>query len=74
MNPYKIPFSGRAHAYTAMEVETVADVMQTAQPLTQGKYRNQFETNFVDFQGGVGQAFAVGCATDALELTRNSAI
>ena len=69
MNPFKIPFSGRAHAYTTTEVETVVEAMQTAQPLTQGKYRNQFEKSFVDFQGGVGQAFAVGCATDALELT-----
>ena len=66
---YKIPFSGRAHAYTATEVETVVEAMQNAQPLTQGMYRNRFETSFVDFQGGVGQAFAVGCATDALELT-----
>ena len=69
MNPFKIPFSGRAHVYTPTEVETVVEAMQTAQPLTQAKYRNRFEKSFVDFQGGVGQAFAVGCATDALELT-----
>ncbi len=69
MNPYKIPFSGRAHVYTATEVETVVEAMRTAQPLTQGKYRDQFESSFLNFQGGRGQAFAVGCATDALELT-----
>ena len=45
MNPYKIPFSGRAHAYTTMEVETVVEAMQTAphQLEHKGKYRNQFE-------------------------------
>ena len=53
MNPYKIPFSGRAHAYTATEVEAVVEVMKIAQPLTQGLYRNRFEASFVDFQGGV---------------------
>ena len=47
MNPYKIPFSGRAQAYTTTEVETVVEAMQTALPLTQGKYRHRFEASFV---------------------------
>ena len=68
MNTYKIPFSGRAHAYTEAEVEAVVDAMRNADPLTQGKHRNQFETSFIDFQGGTGQASAMGCATDALEI------
>ena len=49
-----------------MEVETVADVM-TAQPLP--RCLPQLNLATLHFQGGVGQAFAVGCATDALELT-----
>ena len=69
MTTYKIPFSGRAHSYTKVELDLVQQVMQNAQTLTQGKHRDQFEASFVDFQGGVGHAFAVGSATDALEIT-----
>ncbi len=69
MSAYKIPFAGRAHDYTEAEIQVVLETMQTAQPLTQGVHRNLFESSFVDFQGGDGAAFAVGCATDALELT-----
>ena len=45
--------------------------MEASEPLTQGAHRNQFETSFVKFQGGKGNAFAVGSATDALELQPN---
>ena len=68
MKKYNIPFSGRAHSFIDSEIKTVLDVMQSADPLTQGKHRNQFETSFIDFQGGTGQAYAMGCATDALEI------
>jgi len=40
---FKIPFSGRAHTYTEDEVQTVVKVMQSAIPLTQGIYQEQFE-------------------------------
>ena len=43
---FKIPFSGRAHAYTEEEVATVVEAMQTASPLTQGKYLKAFEGKF----------------------------
>jgi len=68
MKKYNIPFSGRAHSFIDSEIKTVLDVMQSADPLTQGKHRNQFETCFIDFHGGTGQAYAMGCATDALEI------
>ena len=55
MKKYNIPFSGRAHSFTDPEIKTVLDVMQSADPLTQGKHRNQFETSFIDFQGGTGK-------------------
>ena len=66
---FKIPFSGRAHSYKQSEIKTVVETMEAAEPLTQGAHRNQFETSFVKFQGGKGNAFAVGSATDALEIT-----
>jgi dTDP-4-amino-4,6-dideoxygalactose transaminase len=66
---FKLPFSGRAHSYDEIEIKTVVETMESAEPLTQGTHRNQFEASFVNFQGGKGKAFAVGSATDALEIT-----
>lgn len=42
--------------------------MNSADPLTQGKYRNEFESKFAEYIG-VPHAFAVNNATSALELT-----
>lgn len=65
---FRIPFSGRSHDYTDNEVDVVVKAMREASPLTQGHYRDQFEQAFLAFQGGGGRSFAVGTATDALEL------
>lgn len=65
---FKIPFIGRAHTYTVDEVQTVIDVMQTAVPLTQGKYQEQFQKKFCEYTGAK-HAFALNNATAALELT-----
>ena len=40
---FRIPFSGRAHRYTQTEIDTVLTAMQQADPLTQGRYREEFE-------------------------------
>ena len=48
MVDFKIPFSGRAHAYTSEEVDVVVKAMQTANPLTQGEYLKVFEDKFFD--------------------------
>lgn len=66
---FRIPFSGRSHDYTEGEVDAVVNAMRDASPLTQGRYRDQFEQAFLAFQGCGGRAFAVGTATDALELS-----
>jgi perosamine synthetase len=68
MEGFMIPFSGRAHAFTANEVKTVIEVMQTAIPLTQGQYQEQFEEKFYKYTGAK-HAFALNNATAALELT-----
>jgi|TARA_Y100000294_G_scaffold68314_1_gene64700 dTDP-4-amino-4,6-dideoxygalactose transaminase len=65
---FKIPFSGRAHRYTDSEVQTVVEVMQIAQPLTQGHYQKQFQEKFSKYTGAK-HAFALNNATAALELT-----
>jgi len=68
MSHYRIPFSGRAHTYTEDEVQIVIDVMQTAVPLTQGKYQQAFQQKFCGYTGAKN-AFAVNNATAALELS-----
>jgi perosamine synthetase len=65
---YKIPFSGRAHAYTEEEINTVVEAMKNANPLTQGKHLKSFEEKFCNYTG-VKHSFAVSNATAALELS-----
>ena len=64
---FKIPFTGRGHKYTDDEINLVAEVMQTAIPLTQGKYRDEFERKFAEYLK-VDFAFTTNNATSALEL------
>jgi perosamine synthetase len=68
MKVYKIPFSGRSHTYTKEELQLVADVMQSAIPLTQGAYLDEFQQKFCQYSGAK-HAFAVNNATSALELS-----
>jgi len=65
---FKIPFSGRSHTYTEDEIRTVIEVMQTAVPLTQGRYQQDFQQKFCNYTGAE-YAFAVNNATAALELS-----
>jgi perosamine synthetase len=65
---FNIPFSGRAHAYTEDEVQTVIETMQTAVPLTQGHYQQVFQQKFNEYTESK-HAFALNNATAALELS-----
>jgi perosamine synthetase len=65
---FKIPFSGRAHAYTEAEINTVVEAMREENPLTQGKHLKNFEKKFCDYVGAQS-AFAVSNATAALEIS-----
>jgi perosamine synthetase len=60
--------SARSIKYTEEEIATVVDVMQHADPLTQGKYQDEFERKFERYIG-TSRAFAISNCTCALELS-----
>lgn len=64
---YKIPFNGRGHSYTKDEIECVVSTMQSAIPLTQGKFQQEFQQKFSGYIGSK-YSFAVNNATAGLEL------
>ena len=64
---FKIPFSGRAHKYNQDEIKTVLEVMESATPLTQGKFQKSFQEKFARYTGTTN-AFALNNATSALEI------
>jgi len=64
---FVIHFSGRAHSYLDEEIEVVVKAMREADPLTQGKYKEQFEKKFAEYIG-VEHCFSVCNATAGLEL------
>ena len=64
---FKVKFSGRGHKYTQEELDIVKEVLQSADPLTQGKYRDIFEEKFCDYNGNK-YAFSLNNATAALEM------
>ncbi|MGJ4715585.1 DegT/DnrJ/EryC1/StrS family aminotransferase [Leptospira interrogans] len=64
---FKIKWSGRSIDYTREEIDTVVEVMKTADPQTQGKYLQQFESDFSNYLDGQ-PCFGVTNATHALEL------
>lgn len=64
---FKVNFSGTGHRYTKEEIKIVQEVMQNADPLTQGKYRDIFEKKFCEYNGNE-YAFSVNNATAALEM------
>ena len=67
MDQFRIPFSGRAHTYTQDEIDVALHAMQTAEPLTQGGYQQQFQEKFCEYTG-IKHAFALNNATAGLEL------
>ena len=68
MNEYRIPFSGRQHAYTQVEIDFVMEVMKNTFPLTQGGYQLKFQQKFCEYTS-VKHSFALSNATAALELS-----
>ncbi len=64
---FKINWSGRGHSYTQEDINSVIEAMK-ADPLTQGKYLAQFESDFCKFNGSK-HAFAVSNCTNALDLS-----
>ena len=69
MSQFRIPWSGRSHDYTEDEIQFIADVIRTADPLTEGKYRDLFEQKLTKyFDVPEGHIFTVDHGTSALEL------
>ena len=64
---YKIDWSGRSINYSQEELETIIDVVNNADPMTQGKYLQEFERTVSNYLG-VNHAFAMTNAASALEL------
>ena len=65
---FRVPFNGRPHQYTEMEIDAVVGVMRGSAPLTQGVYLREFENRFKQYSC-VDYAFAVSNATAGLELS-----
>lgn len=63
----QVNFSGRALQYTQDEINAVVEAMQTADPLTQGRYQLAFQEAFCAFNGAP-HAFAMMNGTAALEV------
>ena len=47
----KVNFSGRAIRYTEEEIAVVVEAMRNADPLTQSRYMQEFESKFARYQG-----------------------
>lgn len=64
----EVPWSGVGAAYTEDEIKVIVDMMRnTRDTYTQGKYQNEFERKFCEYNGNK-HAFAVSSCTAALEL------
>lgn len=62
-----INWSGRSFYYTDEELAVLVDAAKAADPMTQGKYLDQFEKDFSTYLG-VNNCFAVANATNALDI------
>ncbi|MBQ7585144.1 MAG: DegT/DnrJ/EryC1/StrS family aminotransferase [Desulfovibrionaceae bacterium] len=66
----KINFSGRSIHYTEEEIACVVEAMRTAEPLTQGRYMQEFERKFANYQGvPEGSCFTTSNGCAALEMS-----
>jgi len=63
-----VNWSGRAFDYSLEEINAVVESMKNADPLTQGKYLKQFESDFAAYNK-TPNSFAVANCTNALDLT-----
>lgn len=63
----KINWSGRAHNYSQKDINFLVNVIKNADPLTQGKFLNQFENDLSKYLK-TKNVFAVSSAAAALEI------
>ena len=63
----KINWSGRSHNYTNKDLKYLINVIKTADPLTQGSYLKEFETDFSKYIKKKN-VFALSSAAAAMEI------
>ena len=69
MSNLKIDWSGRSHKFTKKDVKYLSNIIQNADPLTQGKYLREFETKTSKYLGvNSKNLYAVSSAAAALEI------
>lgn len=67
LGEFKVPYPSLMYRYTQEDIDAVVDVMKDAPSMSQGRYLEQFESDFCGFMG-VSHAFAVSSGTGALQL------
>ena len=69
MSNLKIDWSGRSHKFTKKDVKYLSNIIQNADPLTQGKYLREFESKTSKYLGVNNKnLYAVSSAAAALEI------
>ena len=63
----KIPWSGRSHNFDKKDIGFLVNIIKEADPLTQGKFLEKFESTFSKYIGKKN-VFAVSSATAAFEI------
>ena len=63
----KIPWSGRSHNFDKKDIGFLVNIIKEADPLTQGKFLEKFESIFSKYIGKKN-VFAVSSAAAALEI------
>lgn len=63
----KIPWSGRSHNFDKKDISFLVNIIKEADPLTQGKFLEKFESTFSKYIGKKN-VFAVSSAAAALEI------
>jgi len=66
-NDFLIDWSGRSFDYSEEDINSIVNAMKHADPLTQGKYLNQFQTDFGKYNK-TPNSFAMANCTNALDI------
>ena len=65
---FKVNWSSKSHSYNKAEKRTVLNVMDNADPLTQGNHLKKFEKDFKKYLGASGKVFGVTSGASAIEI------
>lgn len=65
---YKIDWTNRSILYTDKEIAALTKIINNVSPLTQGIYKEQFETNFKNYHNAKN-AFALANCSNAIDIS-----